>query len=256
MILVVDDDPSVLDWLSRAIEDEGHRVSRATSVGDALRLAKTFEFELGVLDFRLPDGDGCELFQRLRETSPQIAGILVTGFSTTSVAFACGKIGIGRILEKPVERSTLIAAVDEVLAQNLGRATGLSSFSLPAVDRLARAIVHVSEEESDFRQLGDWARRNGMSRGGVRELCYAAGVKPHDALAFARGLRAVLLNNRLGVPPKDLLDFSERRSLAYFLARAHIASSMSAETFCREQEFLSNAVLIDRILVLLGRQAS
>jgi two-component system response regulator RegA len=251
VILVVDDDLSILHLVSRAIENEGHSVSEAATADRALTLAESHEFDLAVLDLRLPDGNGCDLFESLRIMSPRIAGILLTGFATISVAIECGKLGMSQVLQKPIDLRTLIDAVNDTLSTRTALETRPShSVTLRSVERLAKAIVRVSNDGLDFRTLEEWGRRLGVSRSALRELCYAAAVKPHDALAFARALRALVLGQRLRMPASDLLDFSERRSLTHFMVRAHITSTTSVETFCRQQEFVSKPQLIERILTL------
>ena len=163
LILVVDDDSSVLQWMCRAIGGEGHQVFEATSVEDALRLAKRYEFQLAVLDFRLPDGNGCSLFRDLRLRSPQIAGLLVTGFATTSLSFDSGKLGFAGILEKPLTFRALIDAINEALLTTQPAPT--PSFRLPSLERLAKAIASVCDDESDFA---------GWRNGADESACHAA----------------------------------------------------------------------------------
>lgn len=68
-VLVVDDDPSTCEVLSILLGDQGAEVTCAESAAEALKVAATFDPELTITDFLLPDGDGCDLLPRLRESA-------------------------------------------------------------------------------------------------------------------------------------------------------------------------------------------
>jgi CheY-like chemotaxis protein len=77
LLLVVDDDPSILRAVSRLLESEGHTVRAATGGELALRLAE--EPALAVIDVMMPGMNGIELAHRLRERQPQLPIIFLTG---------------------------------------------------------------------------------------------------------------------------------------------------------------------------------
>src|SRR5205823_12239687 len=71
-ILHVDDHQDTRLMMAALLQDRGYGVLTAGSVGEALDLAKDISFDLYILDVRLPDGTGVELFQKLRAMRPGV----------------------------------------------------------------------------------------------------------------------------------------------------------------------------------------
>ena len=68
-ILLVDDEPEVLDMIESLLRDEGFSsVTRATSKEEALEQCRLYQPDLGILDVMLPDGDGFALFKEIRKS--------------------------------------------------------------------------------------------------------------------------------------------------------------------------------------------
>jgi two-component system, OmpR family, response regulator len=78
-IMCVDDHKDTSDMLSLLLSHEDYDVVCATSLKDALSLAAGQEFDLYVLDKRLPDGDGLALCQRLTEITPNVPCLFYSG---------------------------------------------------------------------------------------------------------------------------------------------------------------------------------
>jgi len=80
MILIVDDEPDVcwaLDWL---LSRSGFSVKKVLSGREALELVGLFPFEWVFVDAKLPDTEGFELAQLIRETNPAIRVVMISGF--------------------------------------------------------------------------------------------------------------------------------------------------------------------------------
>jgi CheY-like chemotaxis protein len=80
-ILHVDDDPDVRLLMAASLQDFGYIVATAGSVAEALQLAQGVEFNLCILDVRLPDGTGIELCQQLRRLQPNVPIVYYSAYA-------------------------------------------------------------------------------------------------------------------------------------------------------------------------------
>jgi two-component system OmpR family response regulator len=78
-ILCVDDHEDTSEMLTLLLAHEDYEVVTAVTMEEALSLAKTQDFDLYVLDKRLPDGSGLELCQKLAEATPDVPCMFYTG---------------------------------------------------------------------------------------------------------------------------------------------------------------------------------
>lgn len=79
-ILVVDDEPDMCWALENILSPEGYQITTATSGKKALELAQERHFEVVFIDAKLPDVDGLELSCRIKQTSPQAAIVMISGY--------------------------------------------------------------------------------------------------------------------------------------------------------------------------------
>jgi two-component system response regulator FlrC len=101
-ILIVDDDPGFRKLLETILAGEGHRVSTAGSVAEALRAASRRPFELVLSDLRLPDGDGIAVLRWFAANAQGVPVIVITAFGSVPVAVEAMKLGAVDFLEKPL----------------------------------------------------------------------------------------------------------------------------------------------------------
>lgn len=111
-VLVVDDDPALLSCYGRLLRRSGHDVETAPGGESALtRIASTPPFDVVVLDYRMPGMDGVEFLRRLRCLGHTPEVILVSAYLTDEIRASAGRMGVRRILEKPVDIERLRAAI-------------------------------------------------------------------------------------------------------------------------------------------------
>ncbi|MEY2482467.1 MAG: hypothetical protein QOK24_995 [Verrucomicrobiota bacterium] len=114
-ILLVDDHPDTCSALERLLTLRGHSVATAGSVGAALESAGQNSFDLLISDVGLPDGNGMELFRRLRATQP-MRGIAISGFGMDADIGKSLEAGFAEHLVKPVKLEKLEEAIARVMA--------------------------------------------------------------------------------------------------------------------------------------------
>ncbi len=115
-ILIVDDEASLRTALFRALDKIGYQVITASSKKEALNLSTLDKaFDLGLIDLRLPDGDGIELMSELKLQHPQMIFIVLTGFATIEVAVTATQKGAYHFITKPFNLDEVLNIIDKVL---------------------------------------------------------------------------------------------------------------------------------------------
>jgi CheY-like chemotaxis protein len=115
-VLVVDDEPVVLDLFTRVLGNRGMTVRTARNAEEAFALIEHEGFGCVLADKNLPGLDGIELIRRVRQVQPYCACIVMTGYASTASAVEALRLGAVDYLEKPFDDMDRIAArVDEAL---------------------------------------------------------------------------------------------------------------------------------------------
>jgi signal transduction histidine kinase len=113
-LLIVDDNAAFVDNLVEIFGDQGYHVSRAGSCAEARDAA---DFDVALVDLKLPDGDGTALAVDLKRRSPASEVILLTGYATTESAAAAVRAGVFAYLVKPAATPDLMLAVEQAMRQ-------------------------------------------------------------------------------------------------------------------------------------------
>ena len=114
-ILVVDDEPSIVDAVSTAFRYEGFDVDEATSGGQALVAAALHEPDLIVLDWMLPDISGVEVGRRLRERGSQAAILFLTAKDAVEDKIEALRAGGDDYVTKPFSLAEIVARAHAIL---------------------------------------------------------------------------------------------------------------------------------------------
>jgi two-component system response regulator PilR (NtrC family) len=111
-LLIVDDEESILEFLSLLFEAEGMEVETARSVTDAQTTLAERSFDLVLCDILMPDGNGLELLKEIKAAAPNTAVIMMTAYSSTKTAIEAMKLGAYDYIAKPFNNEEM-----KVLAQ-------------------------------------------------------------------------------------------------------------------------------------------
>jgi two-component system, OmpR family, response regulator len=114
-VLVVDDEPSIVDALATCLRYEGFEVDEATTGRDALALAQDDPPDLVILDVMLPGLDGLEVTRRLRADGVNVPILFVTARDTLADKLAGLTIGGDDYVTKPFALTEVIARVQTIL---------------------------------------------------------------------------------------------------------------------------------------------
>ena len=116
-VLCVDDHRDTSEMLQRLLAEENYVVHTAATMEEACQMAATNEYDLYVLDKRLPDGSGVELCERLMMISPTVPCIFYTGDAYEIHRREAIAAGAAAFVAKP-DIEGLITAVHKLLADN------------------------------------------------------------------------------------------------------------------------------------------
>ena len=116
-ILVIDDDKIILDSLCEFLTLEGFQTSGAETLKGALVRLEQEHYSLVITDVNLPDGDGLELLDIIRENHPQTVALVITGYGTIESAVKAIKQGAYDYLTKPIVDDDLRLAVERAIKQ-------------------------------------------------------------------------------------------------------------------------------------------
>ena len=114
-ILIVEDYPEFRQTLSDILKPRGWSIDVAGTGREALSKAKSGSYDVALVDLRLPDMVGTELFGPLRRLSPQTAIIVLTGFADLESAMEALNVGAFAYLTKPVQVKELLSKIEAAL---------------------------------------------------------------------------------------------------------------------------------------------
>src|SRR5512140_1042521 len=102
-LLIVDDEPVILDVFRRFLEGEGRTLILAGSAREAMaRAAEAGEIDVALVDKNLGDGSGLDVARALKKAKPDVEVILVTGYASLDTAIQAVQIGAFDYVTKPI----------------------------------------------------------------------------------------------------------------------------------------------------------
>jgi two-component system, OmpR family, response regulator len=123
-ILVVDDEPSIVDAVATALRYEGFEVEEASSGREAIDAARRFEPDLIVLDWMLPDIEGIEVGRRLRAQGFKTAVLFLTAKDGTENKVEALRAGGDDYVTKPFSLAEVVARTQAILRRTAGDLPG------------------------------------------------------------------------------------------------------------------------------------
>jgi two-component system nitrogen regulation response regulator NtrX len=114
-LLIVDDEPSILQSLGGLLSDEGFEVTTAVNGYEALKTIEVESPDLVLLDIWMPGIDGIETLKEIKKENPNIQVIIITGHGTIETAVKATKLGAFDLIEKPLSIDKVIVAINNAL---------------------------------------------------------------------------------------------------------------------------------------------
>ncbi len=171
LILVVDDEPLILNLVREILKSEGYQVETAANGKEALQALQAHPFDLVLTDMMMPDMTGMELVQHLRLHHPGTLAIVFTGYANYQDAVEAVKLGAFDYLPKPVQPEILRHAIGQALEyQRLVRAQkdletvfqgaealGWQAMELVSTTKEASVLAFLREQtrlQEDLKEVG------------------------------------------------------------------------------------------------------
>ena len=155
-ILVVDDENSIRITSRKFLRDAGYEVDVAEDADQALAMLAAKDFDVVVADIILPRVTGLDLLNAIRETSPHVQVILMTGEPTVKTAAEAVRAGAFDYLTKPIDKERLVKTVAHAVAvKTLSKKTRLAKanawYPPHPQQKPAMARILVVDDENSIR---------------------------------------------------------------------------------------------------------
>ncbi len=115
-ILIIDDDVAIRDGCAQVLSRSGSEVTESPTGADGLEKMDKYEFDLVLLDLKLPDFHGLDLIKKIRDRDQNVPIVVITGYGTIQNAVEAMRLGANDFLPKPFEPDELRLIVGRNLA--------------------------------------------------------------------------------------------------------------------------------------------
>ena len=150
-ILVVDDKLVVCQSVKKILEKKGYRVEMTQSGKDALGMIDGEEFDILIVDLKMPGMDGIEILKSAKEAHPEVTVLMITGYATVETAVEAMKLGAFDYIPKPFSPDELTLTVEKALEtrrlkdENLLLKKRLAGVKFPGIVGNSRKMRNVFE---------------------------------------------------------------------------------------------------------------
>lgn len=160
-LLLVDDDRVILNLLAEGLRDLGYATSIAASGAEALQLAAQQEYDLVVLDMRMPDMSGLDVARQL-QAAGRFCFVFLSAFGDESIVRDAAEVGALGYLVKPVDIPQLIPFIEAAMAR--GKEIGRLRITAEQLDQALRV------EQKTRTAVGIIMARKGLDRQAAFDL--------------------------------------------------------------------------------------
>lgn len=154
-LLLVDDDPFILEGIGDNLESNGYQITRASSGEMAVRLIESGNFDLVITDLIMASTDGIKVLQKAKQINPEIQVIILTGYGDIESAIEALRNNADDYLLKPCESQEMIFRVKNCLEkQELARKVSLYQKILP----MCCICKKIRDDSGKEPGTGEWIR--------------------------------------------------------------------------------------------------
>lgn len=150
-VLIVEDDPVQSTFFSEVLADEGYQADCAPTLAEGEQLFVKGKYACALVDLHLPDGLGQDLLSRFAQEDDELVSVVLTGDTSPNTVISTLRAGAFDYLPKPVEFTTLKAAVTRALSHHRALRERAEYFDLLLEER-EQLRARVEEATKDIRQ--------------------------------------------------------------------------------------------------------
>ncbi len=234
-LLVVDDDPYVLESISTLLKEFGYRVRTCQNAADALERVKKLSFDVVLTDIKMPSVTGIELLQYIHSLNPQIPVILLTAFAELDVAVDAVKRGAFDFITKPYNPEYLVHSVEKaarytrlvqmeknykyMLEETVRKRTRELADALQKVKNIAKEVTTRLTAVAEYRDTDTGAH---ISRIGLysNKIAETLDMSPDfvETVTFASSMHDI---GKIGIPDNILLKPGTLTQEEFGIMRTH-----------------------------------
>ena len=224
-VVVADDEPVLRHVLARALRERGYECLEAASGREALALVEKHAVDVILSDVSMPDLDGIGLLRLVRERTPDLPVLLMTGMPDMSTAVKAVEYGAREYLLKPVELARVVSSVEQAVTAHRAAAVRRhildSAVRSPSRSTLPHGTVHITAGTV----LGGRYRVVKLLGMGGMGTVYEAVRDDHDRVAIK------VLHARLA---------GQSDAVGRFRREAHVIASLEHPNIVSVLDFASN----------------
>ena len=157
-VLVVDDEPSIVEALEKVLAKEGHHVLTASNGREALEVVRRRPVNVMITDLRMPGMTGDDLLKAVKAIAPEVEVIVMTAYGTVENAVEAMKLGAYDFISKPLKRAAVVASVRKALdkwalaAENRQLREQLAAVTTRSIvgnSQVMRATLEIAEQAAN-----------------------------------------------------------------------------------------------------------
>ncbi len=203
-ILVVDDEPHLLDLLVDVLSEDGYEVDGVATGTAAIHAARKTAYHVALLDYELGDMTGLALAKELRRTNEDINIVLMTAHASLDMAVKAIQADVYDYLIKPIDSNQLKRSLDNALEKN--RLTLENKQLMETLQKTNATLVRMSEQKSRFLSIVSHDLRSPLtSIRGYAQLLLLKEAIPAEQVAKFLGI-IVSQSDHLAGLISDLMD--------------------------------------------------